>query len=201
MPESASTVRYEIARGKHTVAFSHQQGDVEEGVISVSWGGYGNISTSSASALNVSHSVEVVRDKPHRDDTYPLDMPHSIANLTVYVQDSDGGAGGIFTPDNPDYDHTKMSHMYVQPEARGEGYGTMLWDVYVVVSAAVGGDAKGKIGETPEGDTLRFLTGNGVPEEDTNVTSGAWSAGEAVGWDTQAANIVDAAPITRDNPQ
>jgi len=188
------TTVYTIERPQHRVAFLHAPGEIEKGRIRTEWRGHGDYSQS-RSAINTGWSAEVTREEPHADDEYPMSMPHTISNLTVYARDSDKGSSGMFTDPEGDYDYTYLDHLYTQPEARGEGYGQLMWDIYTVISVAVGGDARGKIGETDEGASYGFLRSNGVPDEDIEETSGAWVSTDAVKWDTPVENIKAVSPV------
>lgn len=197
MSESGAVILYKIARGKHKVVFAHEPGDIESGVLDVEWSGYGKFSTDRG-VINTRWGADVVRESPHVDDQYPLSMPSTISNLTVYAEAEDA-YDGVFKKDDPDYDHTKMDHLHTQPEARGKGYGTMMWDIYVCISAAVSGYVTGKIGETEDDATRRFLRRNGVPDEDIDTVGGVWTPGDSVSWETDVENITAEAPLERDS--
>jgi len=184
---------YAVERGKHKVLFGHEVGDVGVGGVDAEFDGYGVLDIDK-SRINDQWSVDVDRIEPHHDDQYPLTMPHTIANVSVYAEDSEGFMGMV-RDDDAEHDRTKLDHMFVQPEARGKGYGLLLWDVYVCVTAAVGGVARGKIGETEDGATYHFLRQRGVPEDDIEAARGVWSGGDAVRWETDAANITNPAPL------
>jgi len=188
MSESGAVILYKIARGKHKVVFAHEPGDIESGVLDVEWSGYGKFSTDRG-VINTRWGADVVRERPHVDDQYPLSMPSTISNLTVYAEAEDA-YDGVFKKDDPDYDHTKMDHLHTQPEARGKGYGTMMWDIYVCISAAVSGYVTGKIGETEDDATRRFLRRNGVPDED--IDPAAWTDIEQddIVYDDEAGRVV-----------
>jgi len=142
---------------------------------------------------SLSWSVEMNRVAPFTDDQYPMSMPQAIANLGFRAENEDtltpsrsGEVTGIY-----------MRHLHVQEEARQQGYGQLLWDVYLAVVAYGGYRAAGGIGSTETGATVAFLKSQGVPEADISPGRKTPGGGAGtVGWSTPAANLTAAAPIT-----
>ena len=178
-----------ISRDTHTVEFVYPPDRPDRGRVMAEWGGYG-VFSSSRGGFNVSWSAEVVREEFHTDDEFPLSMPHTIANMTVRALED-----GEISSYEPPFDKVYLDHLFVQDEARGRGYGTLLWDIYVAIGVAVGERMTGKIGETTSGSTRAFLQSRGVPDADIESTSGAWMSSDAVRWDTPVENLLAEAPV------
>lgn len=143
--------------------------------------------------INLSWGAEVNREQPHKDDPFPMSMPATIANMTVYGRE-DRTSGS--SPELP-LEYMYMDHLYVQEEARGMGYGQLLWDCYVALVAFIDGGARGSIGDTGDGDTVVFLRHQGVPEEDiTRTDTAAWLGEGMAVWETDGENIVRPAPVS-----
>lgn len=190
-----------VERDTHTVRFVYGD-EIPRGDHHIEWHGSGDVSASRSSRtpilgetgyINLSWSVEVTREHPPVDDPYPLDMPNTIANLTFYGREdrTDG-----LNPDPP-LEYTYMDHLYVQEPARGQGYGQLLWDAYLTTSVAIGGDARGKVGDEAHTPTVSYLTSNGVPREDIESREGGgWLGSRTAIWDTPVENIERVAPLT-----
>ena len=191
---------YTVRRSAHTVHFV--VGDsIAHADHKVEWDGPGEAETgrSSRSAIlgdtgyvNLSWSAEVNRETPHHEDQFPIDMPDTIANMTVYGRE-DRTQG---TTPTPPLEYTKMDHLHVQEEARGMGFGLLVWDVYLTLSAAIGGDARGKVGDNEDADTVTFLERQGVPRSDIEYhDGGGWLGTHTAIWDTDVSNITAVAPL------
>lgn len=145
--------------------------------------------------ITMNWNAKVSRQQPHVDDDFPIGMPETICNLGMrVVEDDDDEPEAIY-----------MNHLYVQEEARGRGYGLLMWDCYLAVVAYAHYElpqpvaASGGIGSTEGGATYDFLVRQGVPEAD--IIPGTKTPKEGIGtvtWETPAENVIDPAPITRE---
>ena len=190
-----------LERPEYTVRLVGDEPDRTDLDIEMEMSGQPSTSRSSIDAImgekeyiNLSWSVEITRSTPHHDDPYPLDMPNTIANMTVYGREdrTDG--------DNPELplEYMYVSHFYVQPEARGRAYGRLLWDCHALLVDRISGDSAGKIGDDSTREAADFLRRQGVPEADLNrLESGAWVSEKSVSWRTDGRNITDGLGIER----
>jgi len=145
------------------------------------------------SFFSLSYDVGVVRPQSINDDPFPASMPSNICNMTIYGgEDRTDGS----SPTLP-LEYMEMSHLYVQEEARGMGYGQLLWDCYLALVAYGDLDARGKIGDDDERNSVAFLKAKGVPEEDITMSdSSAWLGTNSVSWATDGSNITGGEPIS-----
>jgi GNAT superfamily N-acetyltransferase len=145
------------------------------------------------SLMNLSYSIEVNRPRSIYDDPFPVSMPATICNATIYGREdrSDG-----MTPTLP-LEYMEMTHLYVQDEARGRGYGQLLWDCYLALVVYGEYEARGKIGDDTDRNTVAFLKSKGVPAEDiTESDSSAWLGTNRAVWATEGRNLTGGEPIT-----
>lgn len=141
--------------------------------------------------LNLGYSCDVKRPASHHDDPFPVSMPRTIANMTVYGRED--RTGGM-SPQLP-LEYMYMDHLYVQEEARGMGYGQLLWDAYASLVAYADLDAHGAVGDGTERNTAQFLEAKGVPPEDiTRSDSGAWLGTNRAKWQTDGQNVTRPVP-------
>lgn len=189
-----------VRRDSHNVHFVYDDG-IDRGEHKIEWGGYGvsDVDRSSFDSLlgekdymSMSWSASVHRETPHRDDEFPMSMPAAIANMLVYARDGPGRGMTV----EPPFEAVDMDHLHVQEEARGMGYGQLMWDVYLTVAVAIGGDARGKVGDDETANTKGYLERQGVPSSDiTHRKGGGWLGSHTVIWDTDVSNIRRNAPV------
>lgn len=190
-----------IDRDEYTVMLVGDEPDRTDLIIEMDLPGEPDAGRSSVDAIlgekgyiNLSWSVDINRSVPHHDDPFPLDMPNTIANMTVYGREdrTDGDS-----PELP-LEYMYVSHFYVQPEARGRAYGRLMWDCHTLLVERIDGDSAGKIGDDATGEAAAFLRRQGVPEADlSRSSSGAWMSEASVAWRTDGRNITDAVDIER----
>lgn len=198
MPDTVKAVY--VRRSDHTVSLVGEPIPRADLHIDTALSGEARTSRSSRDSLlgekgfiNLSWKAEMNRGRGRPDDEFPVDMPDTICNLTVYGREDRTGG---YSPELP-LEYMAMDHLYVQPEARGMGYGQLMWDCYVALVAYIDGDAVGKVGDDEDGTTYEFVRSQGVPADDVqHVDSSAWLGTHRVTWRTDGLNIVDPAPVS-----
>jgi GNAT superfamily N-acetyltransferase len=189
--------RVVVDRPAHTIALEGE--NILRADITIESSRYGDPSISRGSYTEplgemqlpapVNWSVKYVVENPH-DDVFPRSMNHTIANLGMRGMEQDESHAR--RPEEVAL--MDMYHLHVQPEARGDGYGGMLWDVYAAALAWGDYHAIGGVGGGQE--TAAFLQRKGVPQNHLqyDMTTPANDEG-IVRWGTPAENIVSGMPI------
>lgn len=132
-------------------------------------------------SFNVSASV---KDGDHPKALFDgVDGAHEFCSLSAYAKyegehEDRRRAEGIH-----------INHLWVDEEYRGEGIASYLFDIYRAVAVYIDGYAGGKVGGGAQ--TADWYVDQGVPPEDSRLTGGVWSSGEAAAFKTDAANLID----------
>lgn len=191
-----------IQRDTHTVVAAGESIERVNIEIDTSLPGEPKFSRSSRNAIlgeqdtfiNLIYSIEVNRPHPISSDPFPPQMPDTICNTSIHGRE-DRTEG--LSPELP-IEYMFMDHLYVQEEARGMGYGQLLWDCYLALVAYGDYDAHGKVGDDDGRTTVAFLKAQGVPPSDiTESDSSAWLGKNRAVWETDGGNVTAGAPIVK----
>lgn len=136
--------------------------------------------------------IEVHRPRYREEDPFPVDMPSTICSAHIYAREDRTEEHNT----TPPLEYGFLDHLYVQEQARGCGYGKFLWDCYLAVVAHIAGDARGKVGETEDGNTNRFLESRGVQSSSMEkLENETFLAPYSIRWDANGENVINGQPV------
>jgi len=189
-----------ITRDTHTITATGT--DTERLDISVDTSLYGTVKATRSTyssligevdlGITPKYYVKIDRGMPREEDPFPIDMPHTIGNMASRLGNTD--TPRYDTDSDPDFIY--LSHLFVQEDARGMGYGLLMWDCALAVAAFGGIDMTGLVG-AGGGASVSFLERQGVPPDAVrDAGRNVWGLSDRnVYWEADLADVLAGAPV------